>query len=104
MWWIHRITALSLLAATFVLGFLGYLGFGLYLLFVCVMTFILFLHIQLGVQCIVEDYVHTQESTDLALFLVRVGCIVQAKCVLLFFVDTESTSQVIGELVNRFLS
>jgi succinate dehydrogenase hydrophobic anchor subunit len=104
MWWMQRITAVLLLVASLGLGLLGYLGFGLYLLFLCVMTFVIFLHVQLGMQCIVEDYVHTKESVDLAVFLIRVGCIVQAKSFFLFFADTESTAEVIGGLVNSFVS
>ena len=102
MWWMQRITAFLLLVATLGLGFIGHLGFGVYLLVLCVMTFVLFFHIKLGAQCIVEDYVHTQESVDFALFLINVGCIVQAKYFFLFFADTEATAQVIGDIATRY--
>lgn len=86
-WWAQRVTAVALVPLTiwFVASLIGHLGLGygdakLWLhapgiaIPMALLVIATFAHMALGVQVVIEDYVHHEGTKLVSLLVVRLGC------------------------------
>ena len=90
-WWMQRVTAAALIPLTlwFAAGLLalagrghaaviGWLGSPLATVLMVLLLIVLFQHVALGLQVVIEDYVHSSRAKLPALLVVRLGCLALA--------------------------
>jgi succinate dehydrogenase / fumarate reductase membrane anchor subunit len=90
-WWTQRVTAIALVPLTlwFVAGLIARAGHGhaavitwlespLAAILTVLLLIALFQHMALGLQVVIEDYVHSSRAKLLALLVMRFGCLTLA--------------------------